>query len=129
MALRVDIATIAVAAAAAVFSGLTYFRPAIGLAATGTERTVAVPASGVPRGQRLCITQELESAQCNEGELVMFLPSRWGSEQFPVKFAGIYCDFRESIVLTNGGVACVYTKVRRDALAAESAPQRAVPKE
>ena len=129
MALRIDVATIGIAAAAAVFSGLAYFRPAVGFAATATERTMAAQTSGAPTGQRLCITHDLESAQCNEGELVMFLPPRWGSEQFPVKFAGIFCDFREAIVLTNGGVACVYTKVRRDALAAESAAQKGAPKE
>jgi hypothetical protein len=45
---------------------------------------------------------------CVPGQKVAFLPSRFGNEQLPVLFAAAHCDLRYSVVLTTGGVACIY---------------------
>lgn len=60
-----------------------------------------------------CETQEITApAHCKPGQRVVFLPSRFGNEQLPVLFAAANCDLRYSVVLTNGGVTCVFIRVK-----------------
>lgn len=84
---------------------------------------------GVPVGLNqgeYCETNELTApADCKPGQRVVFLPSRFGNEQLPVLFAAANCDLRYSVVLTNGGVTCIYHRVT----AALPAPQAPASKE
>ncbi|MBL0039523.1 MAG: hypothetical protein IPP28_00400 [Xanthomonadales bacterium] len=59
-----------------------------------------------------CETQEMAApAHCKPGQRIVFLPSRFGNEQLPVIFAAANCDLRYSVVVTNGGVTCVFLRV------------------
>lgn len=80
---------------------------------------------GLNQGE-YCETNELAApAHCKQGQHVVFLPSRFGNEQLPVLVAAANCDLRYSVVLTNGGVTCIYHKVT----AALQAPQAPAGKE
>ena len=80
---------------------------------------------GLNQGE-YCETNELAApAHCKPGQRVVFLPSRFGNEQLPVLFAAANCDLRYTVVLTNGGVTCIYHKVT----AALQAPQAPAGKE
>lgn len=70
---------------------------------------------------QLCETNSYQQAlqSCKEGQLVSVLPNRWGNEQFPLVMASVVCDFDHTVVQTNGGVVCVFTKKRFDNLMAE----------
>ena len=69
-----------------------------------------------------CEAQEMAApAHCKPGQRIVFLPSRFGNVQLPVIFAAANCDLRYSVVLTNGGVTCIYHKVTA-ALPAPQAP-------
>jgi hypothetical protein len=46
--------------------------------------------------------------KCKAGQKIVFLPSSWGSEQYPVVFAAANCDLRYSVAMTAGGVTCIY---------------------
>lgn len=61
----------------------------------------------------ICIAegQRVESG-CKAGQRVLFLPPRWGNEQLPVIFASMNCDLRYQVVMTNGGVVCIFMKAR-----------------
>lgn len=68
-------------------------------------------AAGLIQGE-YCETQELAAPEhCKPGQRIVFLPSRFGNEQLPVLFAAANCDLRYSVVITNGGVACVFIRV------------------
>lgn len=69
-------------------------------------------AAGLIQGE-YCETQELAAPEhCKPGQRIVFLPSRFGNEQLPVLFAAANCDLRYSVVITNGGVACVFIRVK-----------------
>jgi len=53
------------------------------------------------------------AATCTPGQKVAFLPDRWGNEQLPILFAAVNCDLRYAVVLTNGGVTCIYASSGR----------------
>jgi len=80
----------------------------------------APPTSTIPQAEvstlkqdEYCETQEITApAHCEPGQRVVFLPSRFGNEQLPVLFAAENCDLRYSVVLTNGGVTCVFIRVK-----------------
>jgi hypothetical protein len=61
-----------------------------------------------------CYFMDVDHAKssCKNGQIAVFVPSRWGNEQLPVVAASSFCDFRFSIVHTNGGVSCVFTDAR-----------------
>ncbi|MGB7651082.1 MAG: hypothetical protein WBL62_07815 [Gallionella sp.] len=61
-----------------------------------------------------CYFMDIDSAKtsCKNGQVAVFAPSRWGNEQLPIYAASNFCDFRFSIVQTNGGVSCVFTDAR-----------------
>lgn len=61
-----------------------------------------------------CRFMELENAStsCKEGQVALFMPGRWGNEQYPIVAASQFCDFRYQIVYNNGGVTCIYTGQR-----------------
>jgi hypothetical protein len=54
---------------------------------------------------------DVTASACKPGQKVVFLPSRWGNEQLPIMFASVNCDLRYSVVLTNGGVTCIYNPI------------------
>lgn len=59
--------------------------------------------------ENLCVTQSKDKAtNCEAGQKVVFVPNSWGSEQLPIIFAALNCDLRYSVVMTNGGVTCIY---------------------
>lgn len=65
---------------------------------------------------------------CNPGQKVVFLPNSWGNEQLPVIFAAVNCDMRYQVVMTNGGVTCIYGPITPKAAAADnSKPAPAAP--
>lgn len=53
-----------------------------------------------------------EAKKCKAGELAMFSPQVWGSEQLPLNVAAVYCDFNHEVMYTNAGVICVFTDKR-----------------
>ncbi len=55
---------------------------------------------------------EQASTRCKEGQLAIFMPNRWGNEQYPIHAASQFCDFRYQIVYNNSGVTCIYTGQR-----------------
>lgn len=63
----------------------------------------------------ICETSEWRvdsvASVCKAGQKVAFLPERWGNEQLPVKFAAVNCDLTHSVVMTNGGVTCIYRPI------------------
>lgn len=58
--------------------------------------------------------------ECKPGQRVAYLPDSWGNEQLPIMFASLHCDLSQSVVVTNGGVACIYKPA--DVIANEPAP-------
>jgi hypothetical protein len=54
---------------------------------------------------------DVTASACKPGQKIVFLPSRWGNEQLPILFASVNCDLRYSVVLTNGGVTCIYNPI------------------
>ncbi len=82
---------------------------------TGCTQPQSAAIGDVPAGLNqgeYCETNELAApAHCKPGQRVVFLPSRFGNEQLPVLFAAANCDLRYSVVLTNGGVTCIYHRV------------------
>lgn len=104
-------------------------------AMSGCHQAPSAPAAGVARApetpaplqHELCLTDNvvIESG-CTPGQRAVFLPPRWGNEQLPVSFAAMNCDLRYSVVMTNGGVTCIYLPARSpqaaEAGAAASAP-------
>ena len=124
--MKAAIVSVAVLSAlAAGFSGLSYFKvaraaPASSLpAATGSGALAGTPTPEV--GQSLCLVTNVRE-HCKEGQLAWFAPERWGNDQLPITFVAAVCDFRHPIVWNNGGVACIYTDVRRNNLQAAAAP-------
>ena len=55
-------------------------------------------------------------SKCHDGDVVSFLPQRWGNEQLPLTATSLLCDFRYPVAMNNGGVVCVYTAKRLSAL-------------
>ena len=51
--------------------------------------------------------------KCKIGNKITFAPNVWGNEQQPVLFAVGNCDFRYSVALTTGAVACVFNPVSK----------------
>jgi hypothetical protein len=62
--------------------------------------------------------------QCKEGQVIAFLPSSWGNEQFPLLATALYCNFHHPIVQNNGGVVCVFTGTRKPVAEPEKAPPK-----
>ena len=62
----------------------------------------------------LCIIKNVDDdvSQCEDGQLLVFLPNSWGNDQLPIEVAALYCDFDHSIVYNNGGVVCKLDKKR-----------------
>lgn len=58
---------------------------------------------------------------CKPGQKVAFLPRSFGNEQLPILFAALHCDLRYTVVLSTGGVTCIYQPVTRPPEPAESA--------
>lgn len=44
---------------------------------------------------------------CQAGKKVVFMPQRWGNDQLPIYFVGMYCDLNYPVVWNNGGVVCI----------------------
>lgn len=62
---------------------------------------------------KLCaFTNDEEATKCVSGQIALFVPERWGNEQYPIIYAAKYCDFHSPIVHTNGAVSCVFFKGR-----------------
>ena len=53
-------------------------------------------------------THDVVSQVCDIGQKVVFLPNSWGNEQLPILFAAVNCDLRFEVVMSNGGVTCIY---------------------
>lgn len=84
------------------------------LAGCGGDKVADNPQStGKLDQQVMCVTKDLEpDSSCKPGQRVTFLPDRWGGEQYPVVFAAMNCDLRYTVVMTNGGVSCIYLSAR-----------------
>jgi hypothetical protein len=54
---------------------------------------------------------DVTASACKPGQKIVFLPQRFGNEQLPILFASVNCDLRYSVVLTNGGVTCIYNPI------------------
>lgn len=71
--------------------------------------------------ENLCEVQDWQkdatAAVCKPGQKVLFAPATFGNEQLPVVFAAVNCDHRFSIALTKGGVSCIYTPLKAEAIA------------
>lgn len=86
----------------------------VGLAACQGTGESAKPASAIAAGgtDTVCAVtvwrREAVAQECTPGQRVAFLPDTWGNEQLPIMFASLHCDLSQSVVVTNGGVACVY---------------------
>lgn len=67
--------------------------------------------------QNICMVDQagydMVSANCKEGQKVLFLPDVFGNKQMPIAFAGVYCDLRYQVVHSEGGVACVFKLANR----------------
>lgn len=67
--------------------------------------------------QNICMVDQAGydsvSANCKEGQKVLFIPDVFGNKQMPIVFAGIYCDMRYQVVHNEGGVACVFKLANR----------------
>jgi hypothetical protein len=65
-----------------------------------------------PDQDTICHVEDLDPQtvykSCVPGQKVAFVPNQFGNEQLPVLFAAAHCDLRYSVVLTTGGVACIY---------------------
>lgn len=101
------------AALAAAFSGLTYFRGA-SAAPEASRRVGGLLSPAEAPGRSFCLMTDVKDHHCREGQLAWFMPPRWGNDQLPIMFVAAVCDFRHPVVWNNGGVACVYTNVRRE---------------
>lgn len=63
--------------------------------------------------RRLCEVRDWrDSAHCQPGQKVVFLPRSFGNAQLPVIFAAVACDLRYSVALTEGAVTCIYQPIR-----------------
>lgn len=79
---------------------------------SSTSSIAQTDTAGLNQGE-YCETQEMAApAHCKPGQRVVFLPSRFGNEQLPVIFAAANCDLRFSVVVTNGGVTCIFMRVK-----------------
>ncbi len=100
-----------VACTAIVLSGCDKFKGKA--SAPPPASVVAVTSDFTANTSQLCMFANIEEAgKCKSGQTAFFAPQSWGNEQFPVVVAAKYCDFNHPIVLTNGGVACVFFKGR-----------------
>jgi len=63
---------------------------------------------------RVCIIDDPAQHQelCREGDILIFYPSVYGGEQYPLYVVGMLCDLNKPIYFNKGGVICVYTKAR-----------------
>ena len=85
--------------------------------------TAVFVCSGCNTGQKstfkkICVVEKnLKEAfeKCHDGDIVLFIPRVYGSEQTPVIFAGIVCNYNYPVVYTTGGVSCVFTSERKEA--------------
>jgi hypothetical protein len=61
-----------------------------------------------------CLVKDLSDdlSMCENGEPLAFLPSSWGSEQYPLYAVLFFCDLDKAVVHTNGGVVCKFDKVK-----------------
>ena len=66
----------------------------------------------------LCVIKNVDDdvSQCEDGQLLVFLPHSWGNDQLPIEVAALYCDFDHSVVYNNGGVVCKLDKKRWEKL-------------
>lgn len=80
---------------------------------TAPSSATATAASADLHQDEFCETNEISTpANCKPGQRVVFLPDRFGNEQLPVLFAAANCDLRYSVVLTNGGVTCIFLRMK-----------------
>lgn len=58
----------------------------------------------------ICLVENLNDAQyiCEDGDVMLYRPTRWGNEQLPVVASAFSCNFNFPIVTSNGGVSCVF---------------------
>lgn len=68
--------------------------------------------SQIDQSKMCIVSTDSEAKKCASGEMILFKPSRWGSEQLPLNIAGAYCDFNYQIMYDNSGVICVFTDKR-----------------
>lgn len=62
---------------------------------------------------KICaFADDSQAKKCSEGELALFQPKSWGSEQLPLNVAAVYCDFNYPVMHNNAGLLCVFTKKR-----------------
>ena len=54
-----------------------------------------------------CLVTDIDASHCAPGDLLMYLPMRWGNDQLPIIFAARNCDLSNNIVYNNGGVTCI----------------------
>ena len=55
---------------------------------------------------------ESTKKRCASGQKIVFLPETWGNKQLPVIFSAVNCDHRFEIVITDGGVSCIYLPIK-----------------
>lgn len=78
---------------------------------TACTGSTAAPPLAAP--ESVCRIDSLDQdIDCKPGDLVMFLPSRFGNAQLPLVASALLCDFRFPIVYNEGGIVCVMTAER-----------------
>jgi hypothetical protein len=68
--------------------------------------------SQIDQSKMCIVSTDSEAKKCTSGEMILFKPSRWGSEQLPLNIAAAYCDFNYQVMYNNSGVICVFTDKR-----------------
>lgn len=51
-----------------------------------------------------------QEPNCKEGQILSYLPNRWGNEQLPILVSTYFCSLKHPIVQNNSGVVCVYER-------------------
>jgi len=93
-----NVSILAVAAAAALLSSCTQTVPAVQVADIDQANLCEVSRW----------SYEDTASACRPGQKVVFLPKTFGNKQLPILFAGVNCDLRYSVALTDGAVTCIY---------------------
>lgn len=79
-----------------------------------TSKNAAVNVTLLDQTKACQSSDLIPPAQCKRGQKVIFLPQTFGNEQLPVMFSVLNCDFRYSVVVTRGAVACIYEPINRE---------------
>ena len=66
--------------------------------------------------KNVCHVSDLEGAakKCKNGNVLLFRPQMWGSEQLPIVISAAFCSYESPIVYNASGVSCIFTDLRKE---------------